>query len=911
MAITVIVDGKAVTVPDGSSVLDAVNQAGIPLPQLCKDPDRPPLGACRTCLVQIEGVRGYPASCSTPAQDGMVVSTTAPDVVRIRRGVLDLTLGMLPAARDRDGADGCGLGQLDAAAGQHGLTASRFAPLHQYPPDTSKTFFMFDRDHCILCGRCVAACQDVQHIGAIALIGKGHNTKVGTFGDLSMAESICTSCGQCVATCPTEALRPLRPARNVVRQVESTCPYCGVGCGVVLQVERLEDGGERLAVMADDVPSNLSSLGMHCVKGRFGTGYVHAPDRVTTPLVKRDGRWVEVSWDEALDYAATELAKRRGHFAALASAKGTNEDAYVIQKFARAVMGTNNVDHCTRLCHSPSVEAMLASVGSGATSNSYVDYEEAGCLMVVGSDTTSNHPVVAARLRKAVKRGARLVVVNPRRIDLCYYADLWLRQRPGTDVALFNGLAHIILKEGWWDREFVETRTEGFEAWRACVERYTPEEVSRITGVSVDDLYRAAEYFARPPYGGSCLIWGMGITQHINGTANAHAVINLALVTGQLGKPACGISPLRGQNNVQGCGDAGCIPTNLPGYQHLTGEHRAKFEQEWGVELPGERGLTVTEMMEAALKGDLKAMYIVGENPLLSEPDLHHAHDAIASLEFLVVQDLFINETAEYAHVFLPAAGAVEKEGTFTNSERRVQRVRKAIDPPGLARPDWEITCDLARRVAAKLGRPTTGFDYNGPAEIWAEHARLVPFLAGISYERLERGGIQWPCPTPDHPGTRYLYAESFPRGKGKFFAVEQGPEAAELPDASFPLILNTGRVLYHWHGGTITRRVDGLLALWPELQVAINPEDAAALGIRDGDEVRVTSRRGELTGVALVTSAQRKGEVFVPFVRIRDSAANFLTNSAYDPSSKMPEFKVCAVRVEKLPARVPAGASD
>jgi predicted molibdopterin-dependent oxidoreductase YjgC len=304
-------------------------------------------------------------------------------------------------------------------------------------------------------------------------------------------------------------------------------------------------------------------------------------------------------------------------------------------------------------------------------------------------------------------------------------------------------------------------------------------------------------------------------------------------------------------------------------------------------------------------------MYIVGENPLLSEPDLHHAHEAIASLEFLVVQDLFINETAEYAHVFLPAAGAVEKEGTFTTSERRVQRVRKAIDPPGLARPDWEITCDLARRVAAKLGRPTTGFDYNGPAEIWAEHARLVPFLAGISYERLERGGIQWPCPTPDHPGTRYLYAESFPRGKGKFFAVEQGPEAAELPDASFPLILNTGRVLYHWHGGTITRRVDGLLALWPELQVAINPEDAAALGIRDGDEVRVTSRRGELTGVALVTSAQRKGEVFVPFVRIRDSAANFLTNSAYDPSSKMPEFKVCAVRVEKLPARVPAGASD
>ncbi len=896
---TLTVDGAPVTVPEGASVLDAINRLGVEIPQLCKDPDRPALGACRTCLVQIEGVRGFPASCSTPVRDGMEVSTRSEDVVRVRRGVLDLTLGMLPAAQHTNG-DRPDLGQLRLAAGQHGLETPSFPPLQQHPIDTSKSFFVFDRDRCILCARCVAACQDVQHIGAIALIGKGHRSKVGAFGESSMAESICTSCGQCVATCPTAALRPIRPAEQVVRRVESTCPYCGVGCGVVLQVERTEDGGERLALMADDVPANASSRGMHCVKGRFGTGFVHSSERVTTPLIRRDGRWVETSWDEALDYTADELSKRRGHFAALASAKATNEDGYAIQKFVRAVMGSNNVDHCTRLCHSPSVEAMLTSLGSGATSNSYQDYAEAGTLMVVGSDAGANHPVIAVRFREAVERGARLIVVNPRRTDLCDYSDIWLRPRPGTDVALFNGLAWIILHEGWWAPEFVADRTEGFEDWRAALEGCDPQSTSALTGVSVDDLRRAADYYARPAVGGSCLIWGMGITQHTNGTANAHALINLALLTGQLGQPARGISPLRGQNNVQGCGDAGCVPGNLPGYQSLGHDARAPFERAWGVGLPDQAGWTVTDMMERALTRELKAMYVVGENPLLSEPDLNHAREAVANLEFVVVQDLFLHETAEFANVFLPAASFAEKDGTFTNSERRVQRVRKTIEPPGSARADWAITCDLARRVAARLGRSTTTFDYADPSAIWAEQSALVPFLAGISYERLEGGGIQWPCPSPDHPGTRYLYAESFPRGLAKFVPVRQGPPAAELPDRGFPLLLNTGRVLYHWHGGTLTRQVDGLLALWPELQVAINPEDAAGLGLASGDEVRVSSRRGELTGVANVTAAMRKGEIFVPFVRLRDSAANFLTNAAFDPGSKIPEYKVCAVRVEK-----------
>jgi formate dehydrogenase alpha subunit len=897
-AVRLTVDGRAVAVPEGATVLDAVNRLGIPLPQLCKDPDRPPLGACRTCLVQVEGQRGFPAACHLPAREGLAVRTDAPEVVRLRRTILDLTRSMLSPGEGRDD-----FGQLGAACRHHGLAAPSWAPLHRHAVDDTKSFFVLDRDACILCGRCTTACDDVQRIGAISLLGRGHAERVGVFGDRRLADSICTSCGQCVATCPTGALRPKEPAAPIVRRVETTCPYCGVGCGIVSAVRA--DG--QLALMADDVPANRSSEGMLCVKGRFGTGFVHAPDRVLHPLVRREGRWHRVSWDEALDAAAEGLARHRGRFGALASAKATNEDGYLIQKFCRAVMGTNNVDHCTRLCHSPSVEAMLVSMGSGATSNSYVDYEEAGCLVVVGSDASANHPVIAVRFRRAHARGARIVVVNPKRVELCDYAHVWLRQRPGTDVALFNAMARAILAEGLWDEAFVRTRTEGFEAWRAAVEPYTPEVAERLTGVPAADLVQAARWYARPPYAGSCLVWGMGITQHVNGTANAHALLNLALLTGQLGKPGSGISPLRGQNNVQGCGDAGCIPTNLPGYQAYDAPTLARFERAWGIRPPAEPGLVVTEMVEGCLDGRIRAMYIVGENPLLSEPDLHHARKALEQLDFLVVQDLFLHETAELAHVFLPAAAFAEKEGTFTNSERRVQRVRRVLDPPGEARPDWWITAELATRVAARLGLPAGGFQYASPAEIWDEMAALVPFLAGISHARLDReGGLQWPCPAPDHPGTRFLYAERFPRGLGKFVPVTQGEPAAELPDPDYPFILNTGRLLYHWHGGTITRRVDGLLALEPRLRVAIHPLDARRLRLREGDPVRLTSRRGALDGYAQVTEDVRPGEVFVPFVRLAESAANVLTNPAFDPSSKIPEYKVCAVRVERIAETAP-----
>ena len=892
MSLRLTIDGTPIEVPTGATVLDAVNRLGLALPQLCKDPDRPPLGACRTCLVHVEGQRGLPAACHLPARDGMIVDTQHPEAVKTRRAVLDLTWSMLTPSRDRDG-----FGQLGEAASRHALARPSAAAHHRFAVDDSKSFFVLDREACILCGRCTTACGDVQHIGAISLVGRGHDARVGVAADGLMSSSICTSCGQCVATCPTGALRPKEIPAPITREIETTCPYCGVGCGIRLKVR--EDG--RLAVMADDVPENHSSLGTLCVKGRFGTGFVHSRDRITVPMVKRDGSWREVSWDEALEAAADGLARNHGRFGAFASAKATNEDGYIIQKLARVMMGTNNVDHCTRLCHSPSVEAMLTSMGSGATSNSYQDYEEAGCLMVVGADASANHPVIAIRLRKAVSRGARLIVINPKRIELCDQADLWLQERPGTDVALFNAMAKLILDEGLARLDFIRSRTEGFEAWAASLAPYTLEHAEEITGVAREDIARAARWYARPAFSGSCLIWGMGITQHTNGTANAHALLNLALAAGQMGFAGSGISPLRGQNNVQGCGDAGAVPTNLPGYADYSPASLSRFERVWGVRPPGKTGLVVTEMTEGCLDGTIRAMYVVGENPMLAEPDLHHTDKALRQLDCLVVQDLFMHETAELAHVFLPAAAFAEKEGTFTNSERRVQRVRKAIDAPGQARPDWWISCELAKRVARRLGVPVTGFDFAHPSEIFDEMAGLWPAIAGLSYPRLESGGIQWPCPTPDHPGTRFLYAEDFPTGRARFVPVSQGATAAELPDPEFPFVLNTGRLLYHWHGGTLTRRVQGLLELAPRLEIAINPADARRMGMGEGGALRVVSRRGELQGFAHVTEAVRPGAIFVPFVKLSDSAANFLTNSAHDPSSKIPEYKVCAVRLEKV----------
>ncbi|MCI0440046.1 MAG: formate dehydrogenase subunit alpha, partial [Chloroflexi bacterium] len=904
-------NGHEVEVPNGSSVLDAINRSGTYISQLCKDPDMKPIGACRTCLVQIEGQRGFPASCSVPARDGLKVWTDTPEVQSIRRGVLELTLAMFP----QNGANGSKASpeqgrrdyrELSIAARHHGIAESRWQGREREATDMSNPVFNIAMDSCILCGRCAQACQDGhQFIGAIDFLGAGRGSRIGTFADRPLVESVCTTCGSCLSVCPTGAIdvkAPVNQAR-VVKSVTTTCPYCGVGCGIKAQV----DESDRILEMLDD-PENQSSVGMLCVKGRFGYTFVHHPDRLTTPLIRRNGQLVPATWDEALDYVAERLSQYRGDaFGTLCSAKATNEDGYIQQKFARLVMQSNHIDHCTRLCHSPSVEAMLAALGSGATSNSYVDYEEAGCLVIIGSDANANHPVAASRMRRAViERGAKLIVINPRRIEMCDFAELWLRPRPGTDVALLNAMAKVILDEGLADEEFISRRTEGFEEWREVVDKYTLEYAEQITGVPADDIAKAARIYAKPPFSGSCLIWGMGITQHTMGTANAHGLLNLAFVAGQLGRPGSGISPLRGQNNVQGCGDAGCLPNAFPGYQTLSDASVAKFQQAWGSHpLNPEKGLVITDMVQAINDGRMKAMYITGENPLLSEPDLHHAEESFRKLEFLVVQDIFMHETAAIADVVLPATSFAEKDGTFTNSERRVQRVRKAVEPVGQSRADWAIICDLAQRMSRRLGLGMEAqFSFSHPSQIWDEMARLTPIVAGISYDRLESGGIQWPCPTPDHPGTRFLYENDFPRGpRAKFVGFEQGPQAEELPSRRFPLILNTGRILYHWHGGTITRRASNLLARAPELQIAMSAEDGAKYDVADGEWIRLVSRRGELEGRAMYTEKMRAGEVFVPFTKLQDHAANFLTNAVFDPNSRIPEYKVCAVRIEKIDA--------
>tara|TARA_B110000263_G_C15304472_1_gene509624 strand:+ start:550 stop:3249 length:2700 start_codon:yes stop_codon:yes gene_type:complete len=894
----IIIDGKSLKVPSNFSVLDAINKNKQYISQLCKDEDMNALGACRTCLVEIEGIRGLPASCSVPVSEGMNIKTKGENLDKIRNNVLSLTSGML--SKNKSGKD---YKDLSTALNYYSADKNKFIPRERSKADTSNTVFDISMEDCILCGRCTTGCQEgAQFIGAIDMLGTGNDTRIGTFNDEPLVDSVCTTCGQCLSVCPTGAIKKKPDPVEIAKSVTTTCPYCGVGCGINIELDK----NDNMINVSDD-PTNKSSLGMLCIKGRFGYRFVQHKDRIKTPLIKKDGIFVESSWDEAIDLIADKFSGYVGNsFATLCSAKATNEDGYIQQKFSRVVMQSNNIDHCTRLCHSPSVEAMLKSLGSGATSNSYIDYEESGCLIIAGSDANSNHPVAASRMRRAViEKGAKLIIINPRRIEMCDYADLWLRPKPGTDVALLNGIAKSILDQKLENTQFIESRTEGYEEWKKIIDDYTPEKVESITGVKSEDIIQAAKFYAKPKFGGSCLIWGMGITQHTNGTANAHSLLNLSLVTGELGKPGSGISPLRGQNNVQGCGDAGCLPNSFSGYQVIDDNTVKKFNNAWQTErIPTTHGYVVTDMVKKIEEGIVKAMYITGENPLLSEPDLNHAEKTFKKLEFLVVQDLFLHETAQIADVVLPAASFAEKDGTFTNSERRVQRVRAAISPIGKSKPDWEIIQLIANKVAEKLSLELNSqFAYNSPSEIWEEMAKLTPSISGINYERLENeGGIQWPCPDTNHPGTRYLYETDFPRGdRAKFFGYSQGRRADEMPNKKYPLTLITGRILYHWHGGTMTTRSEYLLSKASELEVSINPHDSNKFGINDGDWISVESKRGKLEARAYVTDKMSNGEIFVPFVKLQNHAANFLTNPAVDPESKIPEYKVCAVKIGKI----------
>ncbi|NOX63763.1 MAG: formate dehydrogenase subunit alpha [Chloroflexi bacterium] len=698
---------------------------------------------------------------------------------------------------------------------------------------------------------------------------------------------------------------------NFDRSVRTTCPFCGVGCQINLNIK----DDRILSVTADfDLAPNYGQL---CVKGRFGTDFVHHPTRLKTPLIRKDiepgkpfGKarrarslaedYRPASWDEALDLVADRLAaivRESGgdSIGTYCSAKATNEDNYLFQKMVRGLLGTNNVDHCARLCHAGSVAGLMRTIGSAAMSNSIQEMSHLDTFIVIGSNTTYAHPVIALSLKKAVARGARLILIDPRRIELAEFATIWLQQRPGTDVAVLQAMAHVIVAEKLYDADYIVRHTEGFDEYAASLAEFTPEWAERISDVPAAKIRRAARMFANANV--AAIYWGMGVSQSTHGTDNATALVNLSMLCGYIGKYGGGLNPLRGQNNVQGCSDMGGLPNVYPGYRPVNdAEMQAYFEEAWGVKLNPRPGLTAVEMVHGAERGEIRGMFVMGEDPMSSEPHLKHARHCLENLDLLVIQDIFANESALYAHVILPAASFAEKAGTFTNTERRVQRVRPALSPPGQARPDWAIISDLARRLEARLGkRMKPGWDYEHPREVWDEVRRLAPEFRGVTYERLEKEGVQYPCYDEDDPGTVYLFEDGVPRGRGKFWPLTFKPPV-ETPDPTYPFNLSTGRVLYHWHGGTMTRR-SVLNEIAPEPVVEINPVDAARIPTRTGDLVRIASRRGEVVARVKVTDRSPIGTVFLPFHYI-EAAANLLTLDELDPTAKIPDYKNTAVAV-------------
>ncbi|MFN2432454.1 MAG: formate dehydrogenase subunit alpha [Gemmatimonadota bacterium] len=932
--VTLTVDGREVTVAAGSTVWEAVRALGIEVPVLCHDPAMRPVGVCRTCVVEVEGARVFPASCVRPAEPGMVVRTSTPRLERQRRVLVELLMADHPTPCEKE-ARGAGC-ELERLARRYGIgDGAGPVRLEARPPrerDLSSPVIAVDHAACILCDRCIRACDEVQSNMVIGRSGKGHLARI-SFDDLRpMGESTCVSCGECMSACPTGALvdrflvEPFTPAE--VASVDSVCPYCGVGCGVRLEVK--EDRIVR--VEGRDEAHNAGRL---CVKGRYGYDYASHPQRLTAPLIRREGWYPkgalsravrgpggngtrrgrkpggvvdydevmpafrEASWDEALDLAARRLTEIRDthgarSLAGFGSAKCSNEEAYLFQKLVRTVFRNNNVDHCTRLCHAGSVAAMLEQVGSGSVSDVVRNVEHADLALVIGSNTTENHPVAATFIKDAAKRGTRLVVIDTCRHALCDHADLFLQLRPASDVALFNAMLHVIFRDGLQDDAYIAERTENVEELRETVAAYTPELAERISGIPAATIEEVARAYARGP--NSIVFWGMGVSQSVHGTDKARCLMNLVLATGQVGRPGTGFHPLRGQNNVQGASDMGLVPMVYSGYQPVTdAAARARFEAAWGTELDPEPGLTVVEIMAEALTGGIRGMYMMGENPFMSDPNQNKVRKALAALEFLVVQDIFLTETAEFADVVLPASTAFEKTGTYTNTDRRVQVGREAAPPPEQARADWRITVEIANRMGA-------AWSYASPEEVFAEMATLTPDYAGITYEKLGRTGVVWPCPTPEHPGTDVLFGDGFPRGRGRF-SPARFADPAELPGPEFPLVLITGRTLEHWHTGTMTRRASALAALQPDPFVEMHPADMAELGVEEGRVVRVSSARGAIELPAVALDQVARGTVFIPF-HYREAAANVLTSEELDPDAKIPDYKFSAVRVEPIADR-------
>ncbi len=907
-----ILDGREVTATEGQTIWDVAHGQGLKIPHLCHKPapGYRPDGNCRACMVEIEGERTLAASCIREPQDGMVVRTASDRAVKAREMVMELLVADQPETpHDRSS-------HLADMAGAQGVTTSRFPPLEpaRIPLlDDSHVAMRVNLDACIQCGLCVRACREVQVNDVIGMSGRGHDTyPTFDFAD-PMGDSTCVACGECVQACPTGALMPATvlddaqhgDSRDFDAEVKSICPFCGVGCQVSLKVK----DGKVKYVEGINGPANEGRL---CVKGRFGFDYIHHPHRLTKPLIRREDapakglnvdpgnlmtHFREASWDEALDAAAGRFARLKDErggqsVAGFGSAKCSNEEAYLFQKLIRQGFGHNNVDHCTRLCHASSVAALMENVGSGAVTATFNEIENADVAIVIGANPVENHPVAATFFKQFAKRGGKLIVMDPRGQALKRHATHMLQFRPGADVSMLNAIMATIVEEGLYDDQYIAAYTENWAAEKAHLADFAPEKMAEICGIPAETLRAVARDFATAKAG--MIFWGMGVSQHIHGTDNSRCLISLALMCGHVGRPGTGLHPLRGQNNVQGASDAGLIPMFLPDYQSVTDDGiRNRFSQIWGSgDFEGQKGLTVTEILDAVHEGTIRGMYILGENPAMSDPDVTHAREALAKLDHLVVQDIFLTETANFADVILPAAAFYEKAGTVTNTNRQVQMGRPAVPPPGQAREDWAITTALAQRLGLNWA-------YTHPREVFAEMKEGMKSLDNITWDRLEaEGAVTYPSLSPDDPGQAIVFGEGFPRPEGRAkFTPASIIAPDEVPDAEYPMILTTGRQLEHWHTGSMTRRSKVLDAVEPEANCSLHPATLRRLGVDPGGHVQLETRRGTITMMARADRAVAEDMVFVPFAYV-EAAANILTNPAIDPYGKIPEFKFSAVRV-------------
>ncbi len=917
--VTFSLNGEDVTVSEGTTIWEAANGRGLIIPHLCHKPQPGyrPDGNCRACMVEVEGERTLVASCVRPAANGMVVKSDSERAEKSRALVMELLVADQPEEAHDKSAHFWDMAELS------NVSESRF-PAKEADKipllDDSHVAMRVNLDACINCNLCVRACREVQVNDVIGMSGRGHTAQV-TF-DLAdpMGASTCVACGECVQACPTGALMPATvlddqqqgDSKDFDSETESVCPFCGVGCKVSLKVK----DGKVKYVEGINGPANEGRL---CVKGRFGFDYIHHPHRLTKPLIRRDDapakglnvdpgdistHFREASWEEAMDLAATKLKDLRAEdprsVAGFGSAKCTNEEAYLFQKFIRHGFKHNNVDHCTRLCHASSVAALIENVGSGAVTATFNEIENADVAIIIGSNPIENHPVAATYFKQFTKRGGKLIVMDPRGVGMRKFATEMLQFRPGADVSMLNAIMHVIVEEELYDSQYIHRWTENWEAEKEHLRDFSPEKMSKICGIEPEQLRRVARLFAGANAG--LIFWGMGVSQHIHGTDNSRCLISLALMTGNVGKPGAGLHPLRGQNNVQGASDAGLIPMFLPDYQSVMDDGiRAKFNDVWkSDDFSNEKGLTVTEIIDQAYAGNIKGMYIQGENPAMSDPDADHARAALANLDLMIVQDIFLTETANYADIILPASALYEKNGTVSNTNRQVQRVRPAVAPPGEAREDWKITVELAQRIGLN-------WDYTDVSQVFNEMKQTMSSLDNITWERLKTETITYPSLSETDPGQAIVFGDGFPRSEGRArFTPASVIPPDEAPDAEYPMIATTGRQLEHWHTGSMTRRSLVLDAMEPEANCSLNPRTLKLMGVEPGDLVRLTTRRGSIDIMARADRAIAEDMVFIPFAYV-EAAANILTNSAIDPYGKIPEFKFSAIRVEKITDAVAA----